>query len=312
MVITRRSIELLPNELWLLFMSFLSPIDLYRALVGLNHRINGLVFAMSPRPILDTSQCGSSSICLSDMRQLLEGKDDWSKCLLSSIDTIRLCGTLASDALCNNHHSLIQLSSINTSFSRLFSSLRRLYVTGEAINRINIVEMLLPLPTSLRYIHFTFDTPINSSSYLKMLNTFTDHQLSFYSMVFDVEVDDISDDWYFDTYEWKTMHLPNTVHLSLFIGRLNDLFILLDTQLLPVLDHLYITFIKQNKRNLLNDTQVTNVTNIISRLRSLKLSYMSLDDLLKFLSLVHMPLVEKLTLVEIHDKSKCKNWLVSV
>ncbi|CAF1036735.1 unnamed protein product [Rotaria magnacalcarata] len=303
MVITPRSIEWLPNELWLLFMSFLSSIDLYRALVGLNHRINGLVFAMSPRPILDTSQCDSSSIRLSDMRQLLEGKDDWSKYLLSSIDTIRLCGTLASDALCNNHHSLIQLSSINTSFSRLFPSLRRLYMTEGAIRRINIVEALLPLSTSLRYIHFTFGTPIRSSSYLKMLNTFTDHQLSFYSMVFDVEVDGISDDWYFDTYEWKTMHLPNTVHLSLFIGRLSDLFILLDTQLLPVLDHLCITFMKQTKHNILNDIQVTNVTNIVSRLRSLKLSYMSLDDLLTFLSLVHMPLVEKLTLIEIHDKT---------
>ncbi len=83
MVITRRSIELLPNELWLLFMSFLLPIDLYRALIGLNHRINGLVFTMSPCPILDTSQCSSNSIRLSDMRQLLEGKDDWSKCLLA-------------------------------------------------------------------------------------------------------------------------------------------------------------------------------------------------------------------------------------
>jgi hypothetical protein len=126
-------------------------------------------------------------------------------------------------------------------------------------------------------------------------------------------LDDITDDWYFDTYEWKTMHLPNTVHLSLFIGRLSDLFILLDTQLLPVLDHLCITFIKQNKYNLLNDTQMTNVTNIISRLRSLKLSYMSLDDLLTFLSLVHMPLVEKLTLIEIHDKSKsciCINYIL--
>jgi hypothetical protein len=188
MVITRRSIELLSNELWLLFMSFLPPIDLYRALVGLNHRINGLIFAIFPRPILDTSQCGSNSIRLSDMRQLLEGKDHWSKCLLSSIDTIRLCGTLAGDALCNNHYSLIQLSSINISFSRLFPSLRRLYMTEAAINRINIVEMLLSLSTLLRYIHFTFNTPIHSSSYLKMLNTFTDHQLSFYSMVFDVKI----------------------------------------------------------------------------------------------------------------------------
>jgi hypothetical protein len=109
-------IELLPNEIWLLFMSFLSSIDLYRALFGLNYRINYLLFAMSPRPILDTSQRGSNSIRLSDMRQLFESKEDWSKCLLSSIDTIRLCGTLAGDALCDHRYSPIQfLSSISRS-----------------------------------------------------------------------------------------------------------------------------------------------------------------------------------------------------
>jgi hypothetical protein len=187
MVIITRSVESLPNELWLLFMSFLSPIDLYRALVGLNHRINCLLLAMSPRPILDTSQCGTSSIRSCDMRQLIDAKYDWSKHLLSSVDTIRLCGTLASDALCNDYHSPIQLSSINTSFSRLFPSLRRLYVTEKAIDRINISELLLPLSTSLRYIHITCDTSSESSSYFEILNTFTDHQLSFYSMAFDVK-----------------------------------------------------------------------------------------------------------------------------
>ena len=187
MLTTTRSIESLPNELWLLFMSFLSPIDLYRALIGLNHRVHSLLSIMTPRPVLDTSQCGSSAFRLSDIHQLIEAKCDWSKHLLSSIDTIRLCGTLLSDALCNHHDSPIQLSSINTSFSRLLPSLRRLYVTKKAIKRIKISELLLPLSTSLRYIHFTFTSPTDSSLYLKMLDTFTYHQLSFYSMLFDVE-----------------------------------------------------------------------------------------------------------------------------
>ena len=110
-------------------------------------------------------------------------------------------------------------------------------------------------------------------------------------------------------YDWKTMHLPNTVHLSLLIGQLNDLFILLDTQLFPVLDHLCITFIERMEHNLQNNTQLTSIT---SRLCSLKLSYMSFDDLLTFLSLVHMPSLEKLILIEIYDNSKCKNWLVFI
>ena len=180
-------IESLPNELWLFFMSFLTPIDLYRALVGLNHRINGLLSVMASRLILDTSQCGGTHIRFSDMRQLIEGNDYWSKCLLSSIETIRLNGTLASDALCDHYQSPVQISSINTSFSILFSSLHRLYVTEEAMSRINILKLFLPLSKSLRYVHFTFKTFSTSSLYFKMLKTFTDHRLSFYSMIFDVK-----------------------------------------------------------------------------------------------------------------------------
>ncbi|CAF4686007.1 unnamed protein product [Rotaria sp. Silwood2] len=142
---------------------------------------------MTPRPILDTSQCGDSSIRLSDMRQLLEGKDNWSKYLLSSIETIRLSGTLASDALSDHFQSPIQLSSINTSFSILFPSLRRLYVTKEAIHRIDILNLFLPLPKALRYVNFTFKTPSTCSSYYETLYKFIVGGLSFYSMVFDVK-----------------------------------------------------------------------------------------------------------------------------
>ncbi len=73
---------------------------------------------------------------------------------------------------------------------------------------------------------------------------------------------------------------------------------------MPVLDHLCATFIKHDKHYSENDSQVENFTNITSRLRSLKLSYMSLDHLLTFLSSVHMPLLEELTLIEINDNSK--------
>jgi hypothetical protein len=186
MTMVTKCIECLPNELWLLFMSFLSPIDLYRALVGLNYRIDCLLFVTTPRPILDTSQC-NSSIRLSDMRRLLERKDNWSKCLLSSIETIRLSGTLASDTLSDHDKSHIQLSSINTSFSILFPSLRRLYVTEEATDQIDILKLFLPLPKALRYINFTFKTASTSSSYYETLYKFIVHGLSFYSMIFNIK-----------------------------------------------------------------------------------------------------------------------------
>ncbi|CAF3458281.1 unnamed protein product, partial [Rotaria sp. Silwood2] len=43
-------LESLPNELWFLFMRFLAPIDLYRALAGLNYRINYLLTPVIPHP----------------------------------------------------------------------------------------------------------------------------------------------------------------------------------------------------------------------------------------------------------------------
>jgi hypothetical protein len=182
-----KSIESLPNEIWLLFMNYLTSIDLFRSMFGLNHRINCLLVSISSHLVLDTFQCGKSGIRFSDMRQLIEGNNYWSKCLLSSIDTIRLSGTLSSDALCSHWQSPIPLSSRNTSFSILFSSLRRLYVTGKAIKRSTITELLVPLSKSLRYIHVTFQSHTKSSQYFEMLHTINDHQVSVYSMVFNVK-----------------------------------------------------------------------------------------------------------------------------
>jgi hypothetical protein len=198
MMTTMKSIEYLPNEIWLLFMSFLSPIDLYRALAGLNHRINDLLSSMTPRPVLDTSQCAGDRICFSDLFQLIEGKDIWSQFLRSSIDTIRLCGTLVSDALCNRYQSPDQ------TFSHLFPSLRRLYISGKAANQIKISQLFIPLLTTLRDVHFVLDAPMDSSSYYEVVNGFTDHELSFYRMVFDVESGEFGNS-FFDNY----LHLFN-------------------------------------------------------------------------------------------------------
>ena len=119
--------------------------------------------------------------------------------------------------------------------------------------------------------------------------------------MFQLILDNIEEFYNAKEYEWKRMYLPNTVYLSLYIKRLDDLFNLLDVQSLPVLDHLSISFIK---RRLRNDLQMININNITSRLRSLKLSYMSMNDLLIFFSFVHLPLLEQLILIDIHDNCR--------
>jgi hypothetical protein len=180
------SLDSLPNELWLLFMRFLSPIDLYRALTGLNSRINSLLTVMIPRPMIGISQYGSTCIRFADMRELIEGQHYWAKCLLSAIDTIYLRDTLVTDVLCHRFSFLFTLPSMKTPLSVLFPSLCRLYITQEVINRNDILQMVLSMKDSLRYLHLAFETYSPFSKYTKIINAFIQHKLSFYSMIFDI------------------------------------------------------------------------------------------------------------------------------
>jgi hypothetical protein len=183
------SLESLPNELWLLLMRYLSSFDLFRALVGLNYHIDCLLLSIRS-PFLDTSPHIGIRFC--EMYQLLEGKHDWSQHLLSSIEIIRLGGTHASDILCKHCHasSMEIFSSFsvnnNISFSNLFPSLRRLYVTEKAIKRVSILKLLLPISNSLRYVYLTFESFAEYPSYVATINNFIQHRLSFYSMTFDI------------------------------------------------------------------------------------------------------------------------------
>ncbi|CAF1071153.1 unnamed protein product [Adineta steineri] len=300
------TLESLPNELCLLFMRFLAPIDLYRALVDLNYRINSLLTAMIPHPILDTSQCASSRILFSDFCQLLEGKHYWSKCLLPAIDTIHLGDTLAGKILCDDSKSPFTLSSMNTSLSNLFTSLCRLYITEEVINQTNILQMLLPMRNSLRHLHLTFGDSVHDSLYTKIINEFIHHKLSFYSMIFDINNGPHDHDWNINKCQWQDLYWPNTVHLSLSIQQASDLF-LLHHRALPILDHLCVTIFKPVKcftKVIENDLELKNTTNMmIFRLRSLQLSHISLAQLLIYLSSIYMPLLEKLTLTDVYDNT---------
>ncbi|CAF2937216.1 unnamed protein product [Rotaria sp. Silwood2] len=309
------TLESLPNELWLLFMRFLAPIDLYRALAGLNYRINYLLTAVIPHPMLDTSECADNRIFFSDFYQLLEGKHYWSKCLLSAIDTIHLGDTLAGKILCNDSKSPVTLSSMNTLLSNLFPSLCRLYITEEVIDQINILQMVLPMRNSLRHLHLTFGGSSNDSLYTKIINKFIHHKLSFYSMIFDIKnVSSNNHNRNINKCQWQELYWPNTVHLSLSIQQSSDLF-LLHHRALPVLDHLCVTIFKPVEcftKVIENDLQLKNTMNMMTlRLRSFQLSYVSLAELCIYLSSIYMPLLEKLTLIDVYDNSKSNNLMLS-
>ncbi|CAF1626088.1 unnamed protein product [Rotaria sordida] len=53
--------------------------------------------------------------------------------------------------------------------------------------------------------------------------------------------------------------------------------------------------------NIESNLELKNGMNITNRLHSLQLCYISFGDLLTFLSSIYMPLLEKLTLIEVYD-----------
>lgn len=167
------SIESLPNELWLLVFNYLSSIDLFRAWNGLNHRIDSLLSLKPSSTILDTSQYNHNAVHFIDMQQFIQNEHSWSKRLRLSIDTVRLCDTIATDAF-------------NTKLSTMFPSLHRLILTEAAIYKFDIIDLLTPISKTLRHLHITFRRLTDKSSYFQTLSQFHEHQLSFYSMTFDV------------------------------------------------------------------------------------------------------------------------------
>ncbi len=119
-------------------------------------------------------------------------------------------------------------------------------------------------------------------------------------------MDSSRDDSNWETCQWQELFWPNTVYLSLLVERSSDLF-LFNSDALPALDHLCVTLMKSDehiRKNIETDLKSGHVMNITDRLRSLQLCYMSLGDLLTFLSSIYMPVLEKLTLIEIYDDSK--------
>jgi hypothetical protein len=117
-------------------------------------------------------------------------------------------------------------------------------------------------------------------------------------------IDAIEADYSLHLIERNTMYLPNTVHLSLHLRRIDEIFILLDSQVSLVIEHLCVTLVEQRQNKGQNGTHMANAVGIPIRLRSLQLNRISLDDRLMFLSSVHMSALEQLISIEVHGNSK--------
>ena len=117
----------------------------------------------------------------------------------------------------------------------------------------------------------------------------------------------------FDKCNCNDLYWPNTIDLSLVVFQSRNIIFLLHT--LPNLEHLSITIAEPLRKRekhadyglifspitlVKSDFLHSNTHNI----RSLQLHHISLGDLLLLLSLLDMPLLTKLILIDVHDDSK--------
>lgn len=179
------SIESLPDELWLLFMSFPSPIPLCRALFGLNSRVNALLHATLPRLVLNTSGHLFDRIHYADWLQLVNSEEEWCQWLLSSVQNVRLGKVFLDQLLLEAIDRRIQREAVYSLTITPFTSLRCLCIRYVARFGIDIIDFILPLTTTLRDFRLIFDDSVSDNLYFKNLNRITDHRLSFERMAFD-------------------------------------------------------------------------------------------------------------------------------
>jgi hypothetical protein len=107
---------------------------------------------------------------------------------------------------------------------------------------------------------------------------------------------------------------PNTVQLTLSIQHANELMLLFQHGALPAIEHLNVT--NEEIRTAFSPGQQKLIPNIQlcehvlrqtadgTRLKSLLLRYINLGDVIILIRSLAMPLLQKLTLVDLYDQSK--------
>ncbi|CAF1364019.1 unnamed protein product [Rotaria sordida] len=132
-----------------------------------------------------------------------------------------------------------------------------------------------------------------------------------------LEVEKGHDTWtehmFFDLYEMKTLFWACTVQLTLSIQYPFELVIILQNGAIPLLEHLYVTieqeqyiskpYSKKPEPDIqLCERDIRQMANA-TRLQTLVLRHLALSHLIILLNSLNMPLLKKLTLVDIFDET---------
>ncbi|CAF3475682.1 unnamed protein product [Rotaria socialis] len=197
----------------------------------------------------------------------------------------------------------------------LTPSIERLVIIETEYYTYGIVYLIkhLTLGNTLQYIHLVFEYP--DDDYMHVLVTFVKTQTSVHSMILEVENGHrkFTKDIYSHLLEMKPFFWSRAVQLTLSVQYPFEIIVILQSGAIPLLEHLNITFEQEQfeEKPYLQEKQpdiqfcqsdIRRMTDA-TRLQSLLLRHLALNQLIILLDSLNMPLLKKLTLVDIFDET---------
>ncbi|CAF3358303.1 unnamed protein product [Rotaria socialis] len=304
--------ESLPNEIWLMIFGYLSSRHMWRAFFGINRRLNQLLTSDIIRHTIDLRDISHAEIVELFDNCSYNSDCQWQTGLVSAAHTICFENEFDYDLLFNRW--------IIKTTDWLLSSLRVIYVLPEAILSIwslfNAIQFQTLLESQLRCLHLVFKDP--SYTYMNTLAVMIRDRVSYPTMILEVTKGHDDQSWkrrndLYDAIEYQLCWIY-TVRLTLSLQHSSELILLLMPEALPLLEHLIVT-IEQPQKNLLSkqgqsparfelceqDLRRTNANG--TKLRSLVLRHIELEDLLVLLNSLNFSHLDTLTLVDVYDQS---------
>ncbi|CAF4438961.1 unnamed protein product [Rotaria sp. Silwood2] len=292
-------LESLPTELWLHILSYLSSFDLFKAFFRINNkRIQQIIDSQSF--LLNTKL-----ISYSEMNQIF---------LMHSY-LLQLCTIILSNSCSSS--AFYKYWTKNLPPMSIIPKLEQLIVLNAGYYIYGLVDSLLiplSLGNSLQYLHLIFQC--SDRTYMMFLNFVIQAKISFHTMIFEIEKD-----WYCDTEvvysnlsELNNLHWSRTVQLTLTIQFSFEMIFILQNSAIPFLEHLYITIEQEQlrRKSYLDAPQLqiqfceSDIRQMTdgTRLQTIVLRHLALYNVIILIRSFNMPLLKKLTLVDIFDESK--------
>ncbi|CAF2067975.1 unnamed protein product [Rotaria magnacalcarata] len=303
----KRTFESLPNEILLIIFRYLSSFQLCQAFLYVkNSRIEHLLTSI--RHSLDVS-----SIHYDQLYQFLSNiNNDTTKRFTALIDTLVLRDASTASLMLLNYTGR-SLNDNELFVTMILPSIKQLVIfNAENYSYLSIEPLLTPLAfhkNTLQRLHLIFDRP---TSYFSILSWLISSRISIHTIKLEVEkgYEFYSNNLVQDL-NMKRLCWPDTIDLSLSIKHSNEIMFLFRKGALPSIEHLNIT--NEETYSILPEHKNKSISSISfdksqfneivdgTRLKSLFLRYILLNDLIILMNSLTMSLLEKFILIDLYD-----------